>query len=93
LVDLANENNLLNAKLFFRNLLENQEDYFLSAENVKYKSYTLDIIAENELGEYLLFCLNEDVRIYSVDDRGYYSTKYSESIPFNKNNNISLDLI
>ena len=93
LIAIIGSNNLINPKIYFRNLLENEEDYFLSIEDVQYKSYTLDVIAENATGELFLFCLNEDVRLYSVDDRIYVSKKYSEKMNTVNSNVVKLPII
>lgn len=82
LLDLISANSLKNPKIYFRNLLESEDESFVSVEDEKYKVYLLEIIAENNLGELLNYYLNEDIKVYSIDGLVYVSMVYSKNILF-----------
>lgn len=78
LLNFINANNLRNPKLHFKNLLTNQDDFFISNENIKYKIYVVEIIAENQTGEFYNYSLLEDIKIYTIDGLIFSSYKYSQ---------------
>lgn len=81
-LDLISTNNLINPKIYFRNLLESEDEKFVSVEDEKYKAYVLEIIAENSLGELSNYYPNEDIKVYSIDGLVYVSIVYSKNILF-----------
>lgn len=88
-LDLINTNNLINPKIYFRNLLESEDEKFVSVEDEKYKAYVLEIIAENSLGELSNYYPNEDIKVYSIDGLVYFSIVYSKNILFKVQKNYS----
>lgn len=92
ILDLVNANNLINPKIYFRDLSEKENNFFTSIENINYKIFALEIVAENIVGEISNNILNVDIIVYSIDNLTFYSKDYSKNIPLLFDNNIILDL-
>ena len=73
--------NLINPRFFFRNKLYDEDSYFVSPENINFQVYSLEIIAENNEGENIIFTPEEPVTVYSLDGFVYSSHKYAECLP------------
>ncbi|WP_291134662.1 hypothetical protein [Flavobacterium sp. UBA7663] len=93
ILDLINTNNLINPKIYFRNVLESEDDFFKSIENIEYKKYVLAITAENSIGEVTYFNLSEDITIYTLDGVVFTSLSYNEKIIFFNKESFNLPLI
>lgn len=93
ILDLINTNNLKNPKIYFRNFLESENDFFKSIENIEYKKYVLTIIAENSIGEVTYYNLSEDIVIYNLDGFVFTSFSYNENIIDLKTESFNLPLI
>lgn len=74
-------NNLLNPKMYFKNLLTDKTDNFVSIENQNYKKYSLSIVAENTLGNINIHQLVKKIYVFSIDGLAFTSHKYGESLP------------
>lgn len=72
--------NVNNPFISLRNLLNNEDDFFISTENVKYKSYVIEVVGEDQLGELKVFSPAIDIKVHSLDGLVFTSFEYSEHI-------------
>lgn len=82
LLTLIEDNELVNSKIYFKEVLEENDNPFLSIEGVPYRTYILNIVAENMSGELKLYNPLENIIVYSLDGFIYASNEYSNYIPF-----------
>jgi hypothetical protein len=75
-------NNTNNYRVFFSNLLTDENDSFISAEKVKYKCYSLAILCENVNGENIIIYPSNVVKVYSIDGQVFVSKNYSSNIRY-----------
>lgn len=80
-------NTLNNPKFFLKNELENEEAYYVSAEDISYKKYSLAILGENQSGVLQLSEPTEKIYITTVDNLAYVSEEYSRWVPVKYNLN------
>lgn len=80
-------NTLNNPKFFLKNELEDEEAYYISAEDISYKKYSLAILGENQSGVLQLIEPTEKIYITTVDNLAYVSEEYSRWVPVEYNLN------
>ncbi|WP_299767413.1 hypothetical protein [uncultured Dokdonia sp.] len=73
--------NVINPKVYFQNTLYNDDDVYLSIENIRYSIYNLSVVGENIFGELTLFQMPNPIRVYSVDGFVFFTDEYAKSIP------------
>ncbi|UUF16659.1 MULTISPECIES: hypothetical protein [Flavobacterium] len=69
-----------NPRLFLIDLFEDENE-FISPEDIKYQKYKVAIVAENANGETELSEPENDVFVYSLDRKYHFSKDYSEYMP------------
>lgn len=77
LLDLIEDNEMANAKVYFYNLL-GEDSVIISNEENPYKIYTLNIVAENSLGEMKRYVPSEDITVYTLDGLLFFSELYTK---------------
>lgn len=80
LLDLITQENLNNSKIFLQNTLPEEEDMYLSPENISYKKYSILLSAENQDGELRLYTPSQEIFVYTMDGFVFNSTSYSENM-------------
>lgn len=80
LLDLISQENLCNARIYFRHSLPSDTDAYLSPENISYKKYSLMLTAENLDGEFKLYAPPQEVFIFTIDESIFFSEQYSENM-------------
>lgn len=80
LLDLVTQENLTNSRIFFKNILDSEDDKYLSPENISFKKYLLLLTAENSAGELKIFSPTQNVLVYTVDEFIYFSASYSQFV-------------
>jgi hypothetical protein len=78
LIQLNSTIELLNCAIFFKPIIV--DDFFVSAENIKYKKYSLELLGEDLYGELALSPSSETILMYAVDLMAHHSRTYSSSI-------------
>lgn len=73
-------NDTKNPRLFLIDLFEDENE-FVSPEDIKYQKYRVAIVAENAEGENRLSEAEEAVFVYSIDRKYHFSKGYSEYMP------------
>lgn len=76
--ETAVANNLNNCKIFFKNQLYNETDYFYSLENTRYKQYHIAIVGEDQSGKLKLHTMDLPIIVFSLDNSVYISKEYPE---------------
>ncbi len=74
-------NTLNNARFYFNNLLESEEDFYLTGNNIKYRAYKLGITGEAIDGTLNIYYPASDITIYTIDELIYFSKPYTDNIP------------
>ncbi|MBW1656753.1 hypothetical protein [Flavobacterium quisquiliarum] len=69
-----------NPRLFLIDLFEDENE-FVSPEDVKYQKYKVGVVAENADGDNVLTEPDVPVFVYSLDRRYHFSKEYSEYMP------------
>jgi hypothetical protein len=89
ILDLISTNNLKYPKFFLRNLLDTENDNYVSPESIKYKKFEVGIIYENTDFSTDVVTLQENdfFTIYTIDKLVFFSKSYSQEIEL-KNENI-----
>jgi hypothetical protein len=72
--------NKVNAKIYFRNILFDENNSFITNENMKYQIYTLDVIAESMVGDLETLFTATPINVYTIDGLVFTSRGYSEYI-------------
>uniref|UniRef100_UPI00054D161D hypothetical protein n=1 Tax=Flavobacterium daejeonense TaxID=350893 RepID=UPI00054D161D len=83
--------NMKNPRLFLIDLFEDGNE-LLSPEDISYQKYRLGIVAENTDGKLELSTPDTDVMIYSLDRKYHFSKGYSEYMPEQQLESLTLDL-
>lgn len=81
LKSLVTDDSLINTKIYFKNLLENEEDTFISIENTNYKRYVLALIGESQTGQLHLYEPSNSIYVYTLDEFVFTSDEYARHIP------------
>ncbi|MCD0470485.1 hypothetical protein [Flavobacterium sp. JAS] len=71
---------LKNPRLFLIDLFEDENE-FVSPENISYQKYKVAIVAESEKGTKKLYKPDTNVFVYSLDRKYHFSKGYSEYMP------------
>ncbi|AXG73535.1 hypothetical protein DVK85_04530 [Flavobacterium arcticum] len=66
-----------NPRLFFVNLIEDENIDFISTEGISYKKYKIGIVGENATGDLQIKYPENDIIIYSLDGSCHFSKDYS----------------
>lgn len=77
-ITLINQNELNNPKFFFKNEMEEENEYYISIEGIKYKKYTLMIIGEDQTGNLKIISPGENINVTTIDNMVYTSSEYSK---------------
>lgn len=77
LLNLVADNLLVNPKVYFYNVL-GEDSAVISSEENPYKIYTLNIVAENSLGEMKRYVPSEDITVYTLDGFMYFTELYTK---------------
>ncbi|MFK8008021.1 MAG: S8 family serine peptidase [Saprospiraceae bacterium] len=77
---LINDNNLSNAKLYLKNTLLEESNFFKSSEGIKYKQYQLGLIAEENSGKLKFFQPTNSILLYTIDECVFFSYDYCEYV-------------
>lgn len=80
LANLITLNQLNNPKVFFKNVLENEESYFITFEKVEYKKYSLSIIGENQNGILKMVFPANKIYVTTIDNLVFASDEYAKWI-------------
>ncbi|MDH7911373.1 hypothetical protein [Winogradskyella sp. SYSU M77433] len=78
---LISQNNLVNAKLFFKDNNHTTEEYFIAPEGYEYKLYNLFIVAEESTGLLKVYKPQEEVKVYHIKGLVYASKNYASAVP------------
>lgn len=81
LVGVITQNKLNNPKFFFKNVLGNEESYYVSLENLEYKKYSLCIIGEGQDGTLKVVSPTSSIYVITVDNMVFVSDEYAKWIP------------
>ena len=81
---------LKNPRLFLIDLFEEGNE-LVSPENIKYQKYKVGIVAEDTDGKRKLFKPTPDVLVYSLDRNYHFSKGYSEYMPDQQIESLTLD--
>ncbi|MDY0088736.1 MAG: hypothetical protein RBR78_00050 [Flavobacteriaceae bacterium] len=79
ILSIIETENLLNTRLFFENTLIDENDYYISPENIRYKVFHLKIVGEHN-GVLKYYELTNNIKLYSLDNLIFFSSQYSEHI-------------
>lgn len=81
LIKVIKDNQLNNPKFYFKNELDDEANYFVSIENIKYKKYNLYVIGEDQEGKLSIKSPLSKVYVTSVDNMVYVSDSYARWLP------------
>ena len=78
---IINLNQLNNPKFFFRNVLENEDSYYVSLEKVEYKKYSLSVIGEGQDGTLKIVFPTNEIYVTTIDNLVFASDEYAKWVP------------
>lgn len=79
-IALINQKQLNNPKFFLQNALED-DSYYNSSENIKYKRYSLGVIGESQSGNLIAVFPTIKIYVSTIDNMIYASNEYSKWVP------------
>uniref|UniRef100_UPI00055C05CA hypothetical protein n=1 Tax=Pedobacter glucosidilyticus TaxID=1122941 RepID=UPI00055C05CA len=90
LKELITGNELNNPRLLLEDLFED-ENLFVSSENIQYEKYKIGIVSELIDGSLKLSVPGMAITVYSLDRKYYFSKAYSDYVTDDENSIINLD--
>lgn len=83
-IALISQFTLNNPKFFLKNTLSDENSYYTSLEDVKYKKYTLAVIGENENGQLVMKEPLQKIYVSTIDNLVYATEDYAKWMPINQ---------
>ncbi len=80
--DFIAQQNFNNPRLFLSDSQSRESDYYISSEDIKFKTYYIDIISENNSGEIIHTSSGLNVKVYSLDGLVFFSSNYAKYAEF-----------
>jgi hypothetical protein len=77
--DIIHDQDLKNSKIFMIDLFE-EGSSLLSEEGVLYQKFKLGVVGEQVNGELKLFLPEETIMVYSLDNKYYFTKKFSSNV-------------
>ena len=81
LLDLIEDNELANAKVYLRSIYDEYETAPVSPEGFSFRAYSLNVVAENQDGVNKIYVPMEDIYVYVLDGYAYVSNDYARYLP------------
>jgi hypothetical protein len=76
-----NDYQLNNPKFYFKNQSINEDEYFTSLEDKKYKRYSLSVLGEDQAGNLVMIFPSNEIFVTTIDNMVFVSDEYAKWIP------------
>lgn len=76
-----NDYQLNNPKFYFKNQSINEDEYFTSLEDKKYKKYSLSVLGEDQTGNLVMVFPSNEIFVITIDNMVFVSDEYAKWIP------------
>lgn len=90
---LCINSNLINTTIFFSNAFEIEEEHYTSQDPVEYSVFKIGIAGENNEGKVKVFFPIEMLKVFSLDQFVFHTSKYSKYLPYSDNKFSSYNLL